>query len=144
MRMSRTPRSVTMLVAIVGLVALAVFVGWRTVVTSGDPGHYYQYRNSLTLPDYPVVEVLEWVGAIALEGLAAIAFLVLASKTSPALRLLAVMLVYALIFMCMLPFAMHSPPYYGGHLLWLFAAGVWCLVTATAAAIEQWFRGTAG
>ena len=139
----RIPRSVTLWVAIAGLAGLAAWVGYGTVIDSGRPHYYYQYRNSDTLPAYPVTDVLEWVGAIAFEALAAVGFLAFMRKTTAAVRLLAVALIYAAIFMCLFPFAMHSPPYYGGHLAWLFLGAAWCVVTAIAAAIEKWLRDVA-
>ena len=139
----RIPRNVTLVVAIAGLAGLAAWIGYGTVIDSANPHYYYQYRHSDTLPAYPVIDVLEWVGAIAIEALGAVGFLAFARKTHPAVRLLAVALIYVAIFAFLFPFAMHSPPYYGGHLAWLFLAAAWCVVTAIAAAIEKWLRDVA-
>ena len=137
----RIPRNVTLWVAIAGLAALAAWVGSPTVILSGDPHRYYEYRHSDVLPAYPVKDVVEWLAAIAIEAIGALGFLAFARKTKPAVRLLAVGLLYGAIFLCLAPFAMHAPPYYDGHVGWLFFAACWCVVTAIAAAIEALVRG---
>jgi len=55
-------------------------------------------------------------------------------------RLLAVGVCAGAMLAAGLPLAMHAPPYYGGHLVWLFYAAGWMLPMAAIAAIESAVR----
>jgi len=133
-------RSISIRVALIGLVAIAIYSGHGLAIISGDPGHYYQYRHASVLPAYPTTAVLESLGLMAAEVVAAFLLVLLARRTKPAVRLLAVGVCAGAMLAAGLPLAMHAPPYYGGHLVWLFYAAGWMLPMAAIAAIESAVR----
>ena len=133
----------TIWIALVGLVAIAIYAGALIVVHSGDPGFYYEYHRAGVLPEYPTTAVIESLAAMAVEIVAVALLLLLARRTKPWLRLLATTTCAAALFAAGLPLAMHSPPYYGGHLLWLFYAAGWLLAMTVGAAIEARLRANA-
>ena len=133
-------RSTTIWIALAGLVAIAICSGASIVAHSGDPGFYYEYHRAHILPAYPTTAVLESVGGMVAELVAAALLLVLARRTKPFVRLLAVTVFAAVLFLVGLPLAMHAPPYYGGHLVWLLFAAGWTFVMTVIAAIEAAIR----
>ena len=136
----KSPRSVSLVVASVGYVALAVWCVWSIVNSSGNPRAYYKFRNSDAGFVYPTDDVIAWSIAIAVELVGILAFLRLARRTSPGVRLLSIVILPVIGIPVFGFVAMHAPPYYVGHLVWLLFAGAWSVVTAIAAGIEHSHR----
>lgn len=133
----KSPRSVSLVVAGIGFVALAAWSIWGVVESSGEPGRYYRFRHSEAGFVYPRDSVIAWSAAIAVELASFLGFLSLGQRLSPGVRLLSI-LGLCVVGLGVFGFgAMHAPPYYTGHLVWLFVAGAWSMVTAIAAAIEH-------
>ena len=135
------PRSISLWAGGVGLAALAIWMGIGLVYDSARPHLYYQYRHRQdVLPEYPIREVVQWLGAIAGELGLACAVLVGARKTHPAVRLLANAAWMGLLCFGNAPLLMHAPPYFADHAVWLLFASAWSIVIAIAAAIESRLR----
>jgi hypothetical protein len=129
--------SIVRWIAIAGLVALAMWSGYLLADHSGDPRYYYEHRNGSPLDAYPTAQVVEALGVIAGELGIAWVVLFLARKTQAPVRLLAVCALFGIQFLIGLPFAMHSPPYYGGDLVFVALASGWAFVMAIVAFIVQ-------
>jgi len=138
---AKPARSWSLVVASLGLVALAIWMVLGIIENSGHPGHYYQFRNHADGFVYPTADVAWWCGGIGVELAVALGILWLARRTHPSIRMLACVALFALPFGMAVPFAMHAPPYYGGHIVWLFFAVVWLVIAAVAGAIEARIRG---
>jgi hypothetical protein len=134
------PRSISLWVGGVGLAAIAIWMGIWLVFDSGQSRLYYQYRHQDQLPEYPIREVVQWLGAIAGELGLACALLLGARKTHPAVRLLANAAWMGLLCFCNAALLMHAPPYFADHAVWLLFAAAWSIVIAIAAAIESRVR----
>jgi hypothetical protein len=120
-------------IPIVGLVGLAAWAVHRLVEASGHPGNYYRYRHSDIGFVYPTDSVITWSAAILVEALVA-SFIVGRVKHTPG-GCVVTALCFGAAFMAMLPLAMHAPPYYGVHLVWLLFAAGWLVVAAIATAL---------
>ncbi len=120
-------------VAALGLVVLAAWSGYSLAYRSGQPGFYREYHDLPAIPEYPTIQVLEWLAIIAGELVLAIAILAFPRKLSLAARLVIVFAVFAVGFLVQLPLAftaMHAPPYELGDLVFLALGAGWCLLLA--------------
>jgi hypothetical protein len=108
--------------------------GWaivRVAQTSGDPGHYYEFRNAppdFAMP-YPTQDVLAWSAPAVISLLIASAIVLRAKSLARACAWLAAS--FAGLAFIAIPFAgMHAPPYTGLPLFtWVFACG-WFAIAA--------------
>jgi hypothetical protein len=115
-------------ITVTGLLAIAGWFVYLSIVNSGHPGNYYAFRHSAAGFVYPSSEVATWCTAIAVDALLA-ASLVWRSPTPRALAaMLGLLCGLGLVMFGVM--AMHAPPYYGAHLAFLFFAGVWLLGAA--------------
>jgi hypothetical protein len=121
------------MIPIVGLVGLAVWAIHALVVRSGHPGNYYRYRHSDVGFVYPTDSVVTWSAVILIEAVIAGVVVARIKHTPGACVVMA--LCFGAAFMAMLPLAMHAPPYYGMHLVWLLFAAGWLVVAAIATAL---------
>lgn len=134
-------RSVSLGIAGIGLVVTAAWSVERLIRSSARPGNYYQYRHSADGFVYPTHEVVWWCVAIVVELVIALSFLVFAPRSSPPAARLAILgALFGLGLLGCGLLAMHAPPYYGGHLVWLFRAAAWTFVMAFPAALEHWHK----
>lgn len=136
----RVPRSISLRVAIGGLVALAGWIAVTVIDHSGRPEYYYEHRHETSLAEYPTTAVVEWLGVVALALVGAIVYLVAARRTSPAVRLLALAVSFGGLLAFGLPFLMHTPPYFGAPFAFALLGGGWSVVMAVVAAIETRIR----
>ncbi len=130
-------------IAGLGLVGIAVWICVLIAVHSGDPHHYYKYRDADALPEYPISDVVTWLGIVAGQVVVELAILVVARRTSLAVRLVAVAVVCGTSFVVGIPFAMmHAPPYSGANVVYSVFAAPWAVVMAVVAAIVARVRGS--
>jgi hypothetical protein len=137
MPVRRTPSWIS-LVAIAGLVVLAALSIHGVIAKSADPGGYYGYRHHPEDFVYPAEEVVTWSLAIAVETLAACTLLLLAR--SPVARCAAAAAIFGVIVMFCMPLAMHAPPYYGGHLVFVLFSAMWLGLIVVVARIVRLVR----
>lgn len=134
MPMRRTPSWIA-LVAIAGLVALAALSIHGVIARSAHADLYYGYHRHPEDFAYPADDVLTWIVAIAAETLAACTLLLLGR--GPVASCAAAAVIFGVIVMLCMPLAMHAPPYYGGHLLFVFFAAVWLGLIVIVAGIVR-------
>ena len=120
-----------------GLVAVALWSIYGLLQRSADPGFYYQYFRNPQLFVYPAQQVAEWGTAIAVEAALACFVVMRVPKRSRIAACLIAALVLGSGFVAMLPLAMHAPPYYGAHLVWLLFGAGWLVVAAIVLAIVR-------
>jgi hypothetical protein len=127
------------LVAIAGLTALAALGLHALISHSARPGAYYAYRHFPEAFVYPTQEVLTWSIAIAVETLAACAWLL--RTRSPVATCAAAAAIFGVIVAFCMPLAMHAPPYYGGHLVFVLLSAVWLgLIVIVAGVVRLLLR----
>ena len=114
------------LVPVLGLVAIGAFVIWRIVTVSGDPGHYYEFRNSREGFEYPTASVIRWVSIVA--GELALVSLVIARARKVAHATLVAALGFFVVLLATGIFAMHAPPYFGGFVIAQLFSCAWMLL----------------
>ncbi len=114
--------------AISGLTILAASCVYLLLRNSADPGHYYEYHSTPERFVYPTHDVIVWTSVIVVELLVASGFLLVTSSLPKACMVL--VLVFGVGLAAMIPFAMHAPPYFGAHTVFLIVATGWCLVAA--------------
>lgn len=118
-------------IAAVGLLVIAGGFIYLSIDGSGMPSHYYAYHRSPERFTYPTHDVMVWSAAIAVEALVASVFLWRARSVPWTAGILT--LVYLPVLAFFAPFAMHAPPYFGAHLVFLFAAVVWFILAGLGA-----------
>jgi len=131
----RTPNWIS-LVAIAGLVALAALMIHGVIANSANPGSYYGYRHHPEDFVYPADDVLTWTLAIAVETLAACTLLLLV-RGAPVATCAAIAAIFAVITSFFMLFAMHAPPYYGGHLVFALFSAAWLGLIVIVAGIVR-------
>jgi hypothetical protein len=109
---------------------------------SGMPSHYYGYFRSPERFVYPTRDVAQWTGAIAVEAAVASWWLWRARSVPATCVVLALLFGPALAVLA--PFAMHAPPYFGAHLLFLLFAVAWFVVAALATWLARFAKRRAG
>src|SRR5687767_1168816 len=107
--------------AVSGLVIAGVYSLAKLAVRSAAPGSYYRFRHSAEGFTYPTESVVTWSAVIAVE-LAISVFILLRTKSVPSMCLV-LGLLYGLGLLSLGVFAMHAPPYFGGHLVFLLFGG---------------------
>lgn len=118
---------------LVGLVAIAAFCMWRAIDASGDPGRFYEHRNTPEAFAYPTSSVVLWCAGLACE-LGLVGWLVIrARKLSRTCALLGLGL--GTVFLSMAVFAMHAPPYFTSVVMAQLFAGAWLVLSAVGTAI---------
>jgi hypothetical protein len=122
---------------IAGLTAIAAWSIGTSIQRSAEPGFYYGYFRHPESFVFPIRDVIEWVSVIAVETVIA-SWLVWRARAPRAASML-VAVVFGLALVCFAPLAMHAPPYFGGHIVFLFFAAAWLAV----AAIVGWVAGYA-
>lgn len=120
-------------VTLAGLALNATYAAVSIVQRSGDPGRYYQHRLDHSSFAYPTTEVRIWVTAVIVETLVVAVLIALARRPARVGALLAVAVLG--VGIALLPFCMHAPPYFTGHVLALLLMGGWLIVASTAIAI---------
>ena len=134
MPLRRTPSWIA-LVAIVGLVVLAALWIHAVIANSARPGAYHGYRHHPEDFVYPTQEVVTWSIAIAVETLGACVLLLLGR--SPIATCAAAAAIFGVIVVFCMPFVMHAPPYYGGHIAFVLLSAVWLGLIAIVAGIAR-------
>lgn len=130
----RTPSWIA-LVAIAGLVALAALSLHAVIAKSARPGAYYGYSHHPEDFVYPAEAVVKWCIAITVETLAACTLLLLGRGAVASCAAAAV--IFGVIVVVFLPFAMHAPPYYGGHLVFALFSALWLGLIVIVAGIVR-------
>jgi hypothetical protein len=123
------------ILAVLGLVALAAWCLVTGIQRSFDPGHYRGFYNHPQDFVPPVDDIAWWSGALAVEVIVGSAILVLARSPAGACAVLAV--IAGLVTLGMGSLAMHAPPYYGMHVVFLAFSTVWLLLMAIVAKLAQ-------
>lgn len=116
-----------------GHAAIAAYCIVKVVTVSGDPGHYYGFRNDATGFRYPAHEVAVWCSVIASELVGTAALLWVVPALASTACLLAVAFGVATVAFGML--AMHAPPYFGMHIVFLLLSAGWLVIVSIAAAL---------
>jgi hypothetical protein len=138
MPLRRTPSWIA-LVAIAGLVVLAALSLHAVIANSARPGAYDGYRYHPEDFVYPTGEVVKWCIAIAVETLAACTLLLLGRGAVASCAAAAV--IFGVIVLFFMPFAMHAPPYYGGHLGFALLSALWLgLIVIVAGIVRRVLR----
>lgn len=119
--------------ASLGHAAIAIWCIVHLVKSSGDPGHYYQYRHGAEGFQYPAHEVGVWCSVIGAELVATAWILWFAPSLAATAVLLAVAFGVATVGFGLL--AMHAPPYYGMHVIFLLFSAGWLVIVGIAAAL---------
>lgn len=120
-------------VTVAGLAVHATYAAVSIVHRSGDPGRYYLHRLDHSSFTYPTTEVGIWMTAVIVEALV-VALLVARARRPARVGALLAVAVLA-VGIALLPFCMHAPPYFTGHVLALLLLGGWLIVASTAIAI---------
>ena len=124
--------------AIAGLVADGVYWVLQIVQRSGQPGNYYEYRNSAEGFVYPIQGVITWSAIVVVEILVA-AWLLRRTKTVPSMCLV-LGLLYGIQVLALGVAAMHAPPYFGGFLIASLFGGCWLIVAWIVTALGSLVR----
>ena len=143
MRTSRPNRTPLHLRILAGLIAvLAAYDIWRMLHESSQPGYYYEYSVLAPLMHefkFPYLADSISVGLLAAE--AVLLVYTLARQAGPlwmrGICCLAVLLPTAWFGIMS---AMHSPPYYAAHVLWLVHAALLVLLVVLASALTGYYR----
>jgi hypothetical protein len=125
-------------IAVVGLAAIAAWCMYLSIDRSGMPSHYYAYFREASRFTYPTRDVALWSAAIAIEAGVALWFLWCARSVPAMCVVLALLFAPGVIVLG--PLAMHAPPYFGAHLVFLFLAEVWFVVAALATWIARFAK----
>ena len=123
--------------AIVGLVVLGSWSIINIVTRSGNPGMYYQYRNSSVGFVYPTDAVIE-SSSVILCGVV-IAALIIWRTSTPATVCLLLGICGIVLTFFLAGFAMHAPPYFGGGVITSFFCGCWLVIVSIVSGIGQWY-----
>jgi hypothetical protein len=133
MAFSEPQRRTFVRIASLGHLAIAAWCVLASVRQSGLPSHYYQFRHGEAGFVYPAHEVGVWCSAIAAELVATCWILWFVRATASTAALLAVLFGVATCGFGVV--AMHAPPYYGMHVVFLLFSAAWLVIVALAAAL---------
>jgi hypothetical protein len=134
MPLRRSPHRIA-LIAIAGLTALAAFCLHTLISNSARPGAYYAYRHSAADFVFPAQEVVTWGLAIVVETLVASGVLLL--RRSPVATCAGIAAIFGTSVVFLMPLAMHAPPYYGGHLVFVLLSAMWLGLIVIVAGIVR-------
>lgn len=133
MAFSEPQRRTFVRIVSLGHVVIAAWCILTSVRQSALPSHYYQFRHDASGFTYPMHDVGVWCSAIAAELVATCWILWFVRATTSTAVLLAVVFGVATCGFGLL--AMHAPPYYGMHVVFLVLSAGWLVLVAIAAAI---------
>jgi hypothetical protein len=128
-RVDRVDR-VTSRIAAAGTLAIAVWCIYTCIDRSGMRSAYFSYFRTSKVFVFPTRDVAEWTATIALEALVAAWLLWRARSLPVTCGVLALVGVPAVLVFG--AFAMHAPPYYTAHLMFLVFAVAWFVVVGVA------------
>jgi hypothetical protein len=124
---------------IAGLTAIAAWCIRTSIQHSANPGAYYGYFRTPERFVFPTGDVIEWVSVIAVETVIA-SWILWRTRSSHAMSM-GLAVVFGLgVFACA-PFAMHAPPYFGAHIMFLLFGAGWLAVAAIVGWIARYVNG---